>query len=621
MKNMREKIVSSWLRRALPCLLALVLALGSAGCACTAAMFATVADGVRSFVSGGREEHVAPVTPGDDAPKPPAERPELPAPPAPQQSESHANIPFSEMAYERPDTEALADQLDALLADARRTADSKRLLDRYDEVLARFNEADSQLSLCYVYYAHDVTDTYYQEEYAWLQTELNALDLAMSDVSLALLERDEAAARARWGDEYADAVLANAALNDEEIQPLLEQEQALVQSYDELLASFVLQEDGRTYTMEQIAEVAARDYDEYVRLYDAYTTALNAEAGEIYLKLLRLRNEMAGKLGYGSYAAYMYDCYGRDYTVMDARALHAAVKEYLVPVYWQLVMRAALQDEALPDGSFALEPYLEELRAAASDFSPLLLEALDYMLTNGLYDFEDNDNKMQSSFTTYFSSYNAPFMFTAWEGSHYNTRTVIHELGHYANYYHNPTVGWSVADPLDLAEVDSQGLEMLMIPYYTAFYGEAAEAAELEQMVEAAYAVISGCMEDELQQEAYANPDMTLEELNAVYLRLAEEYGFVDLYGYIGTEWTLIPHTFQTPMYYISYATSMVPALELWELSRTDEAAARSAYWSILQRGAYAQFRETVQANGLSDPLSPDTIRHLAQVLEEAYGF
>lgn len=621
MKNMKKKIVSLWLRRALPCLLALVLALGSAGCACTAAMFATVADGVRSFVSGGREEHAAPVTPGDDAPKPPAERPELPEPPEPQQSESHANIPFSEMAYERPDTGALADQLDALLADAQGTADSKRLLDRYDEVLARFNEADSQLSLCYVYYAHDVTDTYYQEEYAWLQTELNALDLAMSDVSLALLERDEAAARARWGDEYADAVLANAALNDEEIQPLLEQEQALVQSYDELLASFVLREDGRTYTMEQIAEVAAQDYDEYVRLYDAYTTALNEEAGQIYLKLLRLRNEMAGKLGYGSYAAYMYDCYGRDYTVTDARALHAAVKEYLVPVYWQLVMRAALQDEALPDGSFALEPYLEELRAAAADFSPLLLEALDYMLTNGLYDFEDNDNKMQSSFTTYFSSYNAPFMFTAWEGSHYNTRTVIHELGHYANYYHNPAVGWSVADPLDLAEVDSQGLEMLMIPYYTAFYGEAAEAAELEQMVEAVYAVISGCMEDELQQEAYANPDMTLEELNAVYLRLAEEYGFVDLYGYIGTEWTLIPHTFQTPMYYISYATSMVPALELWELSRTDEAAARSAYWSILQRGAYARFRETVQANGLSDPLSPDTIRHLAQVLEEAYGF
>ena len=78
MKNMREKIVSLWLRRALPCLLALVLALGSAGCACTAAMFAAVADGVRAFVSGGREEQAAPATPEHDAPKPPAERPERP---------------------------------------------------------------------------------------------------------------------------------------------------------------------------------------------------------------------------------------------------------------------------------------------------------------------------------------------------------------------------------------------------------------------------------------------------------------------------------------------------------------------------------------------------------------
>lgn len=620
MKKMMKKAVSPFFKRILPCLLALVFVLGSAGCACSAALFTTVAEGVRGIISGAGPTPAQRTTrPEDGAAQRTAP---LPAAPTPAASQSHPNIPFSEMAYERPDTEALADLLNDLLFDAEKGVDTDALLARYDEALARYNDADSRLSLCYVLYAHDVTDSYYQEEYAWLQAELTELDLAMTDVSLALLERG-GEARERWGEAYVGAVEAGASLNSPEIQPLLDREQALTMEYDELLSSFVLQDGGRTYTMEQIGEIASRDYDEYIRLYDAYTAALNAGAGEIYLKLLAIRHEIAGKLGYGSYAAYMYDCFGRDYSVTDAQALHAAVKEHLVPVYGDAVLQQYFNSYAIEADTFALEPFLSTLRAAAADFSPLLLESLDYMLENGLYDFEANANKMESSFTTYFSNYDAPFMFTAWEDSFHNTATVIHELGHYTNYYHNASVGWSVADPLDLAEVDSQGLELLMIPYYASFYGSgaAAGAAELYRLTDAMYAVISGCMEDEFQQAVYADPGMTLEEMNALYLRLAQEYGFADLYGYTGTEWTMIPHTFQSPMYYISYAVSMIPALELWELSCADMDAARTAYFSILQREAYSPFRATIEANGLSDPLSPETVKRIAEVLERACGY
>lgn len=612
MKKMMKLLQPVPLGRLLPLLLALVLLCG----ACVMPPAATEAPTAAPPTAAPAPTQAPAATEAPAATKVPAatEAPAATAVPA----AAHPNIPFSEMAYERPDTDALTEKLNALIADAQAEGGgTDALLDRFDEALADFNAASSALSLCYVYYAHDVSDAYYRDEYAELLAALNRIDLLMTDAALALLERGDGLALARWGEDFAAAVEAGDKLNDEAIQPLLEQEQALVQEYDDLIASFVLEENGRTYTMEQIVSVAAEDYEEYVRLYDAYTAQLNEQAGAIFLELLALRSDIAAKLGYGSYAAYGYDLYGRDFTVTDAQALHAAVKEHLAPLFQQYTLLAVYAERSMGERAYPLEEYFETLREVTADFSPLMREALDYMIDYGLYDFEANENKMEMSFTTYFSAYASPFMFTAWEDSMQNTSTVIHELGHFANYYHSPVDGWSVSSSLDLAEVDSQGFELLMMPYLPQLYGsdEVAEAAAISRLADALYAVVSGCMEDEFQQAVYADPDMTLEQMNALYRRLAEEYGLADLYGYTGTEWAMIPHTFQSPMYYISYATSMVAAFELWTLSLTDADAARTAYLNILQRGAYAKFRETLSANGLGDPLSPATIESIAAAL------
>jgi len=582
-------------------LVALLLLASTTGCAC-AAMYVAVAEGVRSFVAGELPEATA-------AP--------LPQIAAPSVSADRKTIPFSEMAYSRPDTELLERMILSLEADIGMD-DLNSLLDRYEEIRSLYNEADSMLSLCYVFYALDVTDAYYREEYAWLLSELQSLDLIMTDVSLALLERSESV-REQWGEDYASAVEAGADLNSEAVQELFGREQSRAMEYDELCSTFVLHDGGKTYTFEDIDRVADADYREYIRLYDAYCAAFNQEAGAIFTDLVAIRHEIAATLGYGSYAAYGYDCYGRDYSVTEAQALHDAVKEHIVPLYEAVIMaQYELTDDAWY-GDYPQDAFMEQLRAAAADFSPMIAEPLDYMLQNGLYNFTPDPNKMETSFTTYFSAFESPFLFTAWHDSFDDTGTVIHELGHYANYYHNPAVGWSVGDSLDLAEIDSQGLELLMMPYYPHFYGTAAASAALYRIGDALYAIIAGCMEDEFQQRVYATPSMTGEEMNALYLSLAEEYGMVSLYGFTGTEWALVPHTFQSPMYYISYAASMIPALELWELSRTDANKAKEAYLRILMREPYASFRDTVQGVGLSDPLDAATIQHLSEVIRHAY--
>lgn len=527
----------------------------------------------------------------------------------------HEDVLFADMVYTRPDTEQLEQDLNALVADvASGKYDPDTLLARYDTVKAAYDAANSQMSLAYLLYAFDVTVDDYKDEYDFLANKLTDLDLLMTDVSIALLEDDATkdATEQAWSQDYIDTVYAGEALNSEEIQDLVAEELQLTFDYDELLASFVYKENGKTYTVEDI--VAASDWE----MYDRYTAKLNEEAGALYLKLLKNRNAQSQKLGFGSYAAYMYEAYGRDYSVTDAKALHQAVKKYLAPLYYDQLLAHYYDILGLDDDTYDFDAYLPKLQAAMQAFSPYTQESLDYLLRNDLYDFTVNQNKMEGSFTTYLGDFRAPFIFSQWDGSSSNVSTVIHEFGHFTNYYHNAASGWSSGDSLDLAEVDSQGLELLMMNNYESFYGDNADAARANMLLNGLYAVLSGCMEDEFQQIVYENPDMTLTQMNETYLQLSKDYVIGDLYGYTGMEWVMIPHTFQSPMYYISYAVSMLAALEVWQLSETDYDAGRTAYLTILMREEYAPMRETVQNAGCSDPISADTVKALANVLKSA---
>lgn len=533
----------------------------------------------------------------------------------------HSDVAFSDMQYTRPDLDELEDAIEDLLNDLDKGGNPEDLFDRYDHILSLYDNADSQMSFCYLLYALDVTDQTYQDEYADLVERLSAIDLDMTDLSIAMLDSESFGdeARARWGDDYADTVIEDEGLNSEEIQPFIKEEQQLTFQYDKLISSFKLRDSGRDWSPnDMVAAYFAGEigYEDYVKLYDEYNQQLNEKAGALYLKLLALRNQVSTTLGFADYAEYCYASYARDFTLDDAKGLHAAVKEYIVPVYQKHAESSAAM-YTLKDQTFALDGYLATLQRVVKDFSPEMLETLNYMLRNHLYDFEDTENKMEGSFTTYLDNYKAPFILSHWTGSSADVRTVMHEFGHFCRFYQDTGYGWSETDPLDLAEVDSQGFELLMSNYDNRFFGANVNAATSELLSDAMYAVLSGCMEDEFQQEIYQNPGMTLEELNDLYRRIAEEYGFVELYGFTGTEWVQIPHTFQSPMYYISYATSMILSLELWKTSLTDFDAARDAYLSILNRPAYSELRRTATENGMGDPLSAESVRGIAEALSD----
>ena len=172
---------------------------------------------------------------------------------------------------------------------------------------------------------------------------------------------------------------------------------------------------------------------------------------------------------------------------------------------------------------------------------------------------------------------------------------------------------WNDGISLDLAEVHSQGRELLMFSTYEEMYGADAEWIEYNQVVNIIYSILSGCTEDAFQQAVFENPDMTLEEMNSLHAELTERFmGYTDPYG-----WVDIHHHFETPFYYISYATSALSALELWVDSLENREKAVEIYSSLTQYCANADYRETLQTVGLSDPFEGDCVERIAKALYE----
>ena len=530
---------------------------------------------------------------------------------------SHENVTLDDMVYERPDIDAIQSAITALEDDIDANKPAQELIQSYQALQAQYSHADSMLSLIYLKYAFDVTNSKNREEYASLQSDLSELDSQMQRASESLFESSDEVknlAVQTLGEGFVDSVVDNNQQIDPSVQDLEDQEAQLTLEYDNLSATFTYADNGKDWTYQEIQSDMSLSNEEYYRLYDAYNLALNKDAGEIFLKQIAVRTQIAKALQYPDYATYCYANFGRDYSPTDARSLHAAVKKYITPIFIEANQKIDASD--LDATAFDEKTFFDMLPASANAFSPASYQVVMYMMQNQLYDVSDSAVKMDSGFTTYISDYHAPFIFSKWTGSADDIATMLHELGHYTNYYYNAAVGNSTGENLDLAEVDSQALVLLLFDQYENFYGKLADEARSATLIDAMFSLLSGCMEDEFQQDIYENPTMTLEQMNELYAKLADEYGLNEVYGYQGTEWVLISHTFQTPMYYISYAASMVPALELFDLAQENPEAAKAAYFNIVTRKPYQSLGAVLSQNGLNPVFSEATIQQIAKILK-----
>lgn len=359
---------------------------------------------------------------------------------------------------------------------------------------------------------------------------------------------------------------------------------------------------GESLTQEALdlmsAEAEAQD-----RYYNTDGSDVETIA-EIYGELIDIRESLADVLGYENYADYAYELYGRGYSSEDTEAFKEIVKDLFVPLYYEVyegfegrpTYTYSGEEELFADGG-------EFIRGVCSEFA----ELYDTMLEYDLMDFEILDTKIDTGFC-FFSAFSDGrdfvYIFNNSYGNFSDMSALIHEFGHASAAALSP----SPTTDYDVMEVQSQGLEALYAIQCGIDGGTFDNNVVEYYVLNFLGVIIQGCYWDDFQQIAYEQSADTAEEFDAIIESLNQEYGYGTSYG-----WYELPHNFDNPFYYISYAMSAYSALEILVDGMDDYDAAVDEYLDVVAfSGGYIDMVETL---GMTSPFDREDAMVIADGL------
>lgn len=532
----------------------------------------------------------------------------------------HAALSLGDMPYEMYDIQDFYDLLEELEALARKPGNEGAITECYQKLVDESCRIGTDYALAYIRYMENLTSDY-AEDMTTLEDISTQSSDALSQTLARLLDGDYAdlIRKLLGGDDLAEE-LEDYTETDEALLSLSKEASRKIQQYNALtLAQVSVTLDGETYTMDSLDEI------EEEALYWEVATALgkkeNEQLAPILIDLIGLYNQIAELSGYDSYAELAYEGYSRDYTPEDARALHAAVKESIVPVYQEIGELVGSYEN--PDVLGEIDA--EKLMATVGQYIGTVDADLDlsfrHMSQVGLYSIDYYTGR-GDGFTINLPQYNDAAIFMDLVGDDSDLETLVHEFGHYNAGMHQRQQALDTGFCMDTSEIHSQGLEVLFLSCADAVYGdENAAVKKLNILYNLLDSIIQGCLQDEFQQLAYAaakDHKLTVKELNELACRLYNEYGLETQPGAKEIySWVEIPHTYESPFYYISYATSAVNALDILSISREDYREAADTYMRLTALPMDIPYQQALEQVGLHNTFDADTLQFIGQGVAE----
>ena len=327
----------------------------------------------------------------------------------------------------------------------------------------------------------------------------------------------------------------------------------------------------------------------------------------LFSEFVRVNNAMAQKMGYDNYIDYAYECdYRREYAPEDIEQVRQFAKEQLAPLQERVRDELLALDEIMQDEEFAAAEVLYYLRydnEAVDAYIQSVSESFGNAYTD-LWEKEyyclayDDSASKSAAYQEMLPSLKRPFLYIG--PGYTDAQAIVHEYGHYYSALISPDRKISY----DLAELQSQGNEWLLLAYLSEQYNDNAVLhVNLERLYNALDNVMLYLCMDEFEQEIYANPEKYTdhESLDALYTEIVS--GYVDPEYFNLDYWHYV--VFDYEAYFASYAISLIPCIELYYLAETDMDAAKQTYLSLIEYEGDLTFSEVLESAGLQNPLDP----------------
>lgn len=356
--------------------------------------------------------------------------------------------------------------------------------------------------------------------------------------------------------------------------------------------------------------------DEFDKLDFSYSDSSNeAQIAEILYRFISKNKELSNYLGFESYIQYKDVKYSRTYSSYEANEFIKNVKEYILPLMDSNRTVIDLTNK-INKLSYAEYNYLIEFDESSfldTDYRTIRL-ANDYAKKIGgsfyqtYRDFTTKEkyimsNKDSSLDTAYTNSYLSYF------GKNYQSvTTLMHEFGHfyaYGGYYAN-------IKSLDLNEFYSQGNELLFMSYLEK-YGNLYNVYDTEtsfMINNCALTMVIGSSLREFEEYVYNNNITGPADLIDIWNNINDGYNSI-----LDPYWKF---EVRYDAYYISYATSSLGALSLYNYSKTNFMDAANAYVNAVNNMSLEEdLSEILVKNNLDDPFKKETFEKIKNLIME----
>lgn len=537
-------------------LIALILCLSMALCACGG-------DNTTLPSQASTTVPSSPTTPSD----PEASTPDIPH--------------FSEMAYSRPDPDALLKAIET----CEKLVDGEKdpLIEALTEYVNLLSSYLTNQRLANIHYNLNLTDEKWEEEFNFC-----------SDGITAIQSRQDALLRKLAACPYREE------LEDEEL-------------FGE---GFFDDYDGESIWTEEFTALVDQEMDLQAKYYTVYADATTSgsidEKGfqalaELYVQMIKLRHQIAQAAGYDDYSTYSYELeYDRDFTPEQAQNYLDDIARELGPLYEDIYSDSKLLNNLLKEQTEA--DTFQFVQTLAQNTSGVIADCFQLMDEYGLYDITMSPNKMATSFVTFLPDYMVPFVLVNPIGYNYDSLTFAHEFGHFCNtYLSNGNVVST-----DVAEFFSQAMEFLSLNY-----SNSDSALTKLKMYTSLGIYVEQALFASFELEVYNIPveDLTVEILRQTYNEVMEKFG-LDTRYYSDTGFVSVTHFYIAPQYVISYVVSNDAAMQIYELEQTESGKGLSCYTAHLDTTEDYLLRFLEQA-GLKSPFAPGRTEAVRKIFED----
>ena len=438
---------------------------------------------------------------------------------------------FHEMPYERPDPQEIIAQMKEATEKLKNAKSYEEARAVFLDLEERSKTVETTSTLAYIRQSIDTRDEFYKKEKEFWDEfgpELEEYSQQWLEALLASPFRKD------FENEYGDLLFVNAEIERKtfspEIIPDMQKENELVSEYDDLIASAQIPFEDGVYTLSQLAPFRT-DADDARRLAawkadGSWYKENQQQLDRIYDELVKLRDGMGKKLGYGGYTRLGYYRMGRNcYTKDDVEKFRTAVQKYLVPVADSIMREQAKRlgkeyplsfaDAALgfrsgnPRPAGTPDDILAQGKKFYDALSPETSEFFRTMLDEELLDVLSTEGKQAGGYCTSLPQYERPFIFANFNGTQGDVEVVTHEAGHAFAYWMNRTrIPTEYADPsMEACEVHSMSMEFFGWKNAEGFFGADAKKFIYSHLSDAIKFIPYGTMVDHFQHIVYEGAD------------------------------------------------------------------------------------------------------------------